>query len=192
MLTKFFGTTCFMKEIFVVLGKLVCGSGFEDVVFQTGICSSGSLNGVFSGSHYNRCWTVHSIFAEALDRPFFKRFTECDNMPDRVRMLSESASVDKFEIKRLLEDEEVRNMMIRYNRFKERIRHGDYGKTAQFWLLYYLDIMFNQHLTHYAVQTNNFMLRLHSLKTALPFFFALNLQNYARYRSIYANSLENL
>ena len=27
----------FMKEVFAVLGKLVCGSGFEDVVFQTGI-----------------------------------------------------------------------------------------------------------------------------------------------------------
>ena len=36
----------FVKEIFAVLGKLVCGSGFEDVFFQTGICSSGSLNGV--------------------------------------------------------------------------------------------------------------------------------------------------
>ena len=166
----------FMKEIFAVLGKLVCGSGFEDVVFQTGICSSESLNGVLSGSHYNRCWTVHSIFAEALKRLLFKRFAKCDNMPDRVRILLENESVDEFEIKRLLEDDEVRNMMIRCNRFKERIRHGDYGKTAQFWLLYYLDIMFNQHLTHYAVQTNNFMLRLHRLKTALPFFFALNLQ----------------
>ena len=93
-------------------------------------------------------------------------------MPDRVRILLENESVDEFEIERLLEDGEVRNMMIRYNRFKEKIRHGDYGKTAQFWLLYYFDIMFNQHLTHYAVQTNNFMLRLHGLKTALPFFFA--------------------
>ena len=62
----------FMKEIFAVLGKLVCGSGFEDVVFQTGICSSGSLNGVLSGFHYNRYWTVHSIFAEALERLLFK------------------------------------------------------------------------------------------------------------------------
>ena len=135
---------------------------------------------------------MHSIFAEALERLLFKRFTECDNMPDRVRILLENESADEFEIKRLLEDDEVRNMMIRYNRFKEKIRHGDYGKTAQFWLLYYLDIMFNQHLTHYAVQTNNFMLRLHCLKTALPFLFALNLQNYARYGSVYVNTLENL
>ena len=86
----------FMIEIFAVLGKLVCGSGFKDVVFQTGICSSGSLNGVLSGSHYNRCWTVHSIFTEALERLLFKRSTECDNMPDRVRILLENESVKSF------------------------------------------------------------------------------------------------
>ena len=62
-----FGDFHFMKEIFAVLGKFVCGSGFEDVVFQTGFCSSGSFIGVLNGSHYNPYWTVHSIFAEALE-----------------------------------------------------------------------------------------------------------------------------
>ena len=181
-----------MKGIFAVLGKLVCGPGFEDVVFQTGICSSESLNGILGGSHYNHCWTVHSVFAEALECLLFKRFAECDNMPDMVHILSENESVDKFEIKRLLKDGEVRNMMIRYNRFKEKIRHGEYGKTAQFWLSYYLDIMFNQYLTHHAIQKNNFMLRVHGWKTALSFFFALDLKNYARYGSIYVSTLENL
>ena len=49
----------FIKENFSLTGKLVAGSGFEDAIFQTEVCSSGSLNGVLSGSHYNRCWTVH-------------------------------------------------------------------------------------------------------------------------------------
>ena len=53
----------FMKEIFTVLGKLVKGSGFEEVVFQSSLTTSGSLNGVLSGSHYNRCWKVHEHFA---------------------------------------------------------------------------------------------------------------------------------
>ena len=46
----------------------MAGSGFEDAIFQAEVCSSGSLNGVLSGPHYNRCWTVHSAFAEALKR----------------------------------------------------------------------------------------------------------------------------
>ena len=48
----------FMKEVFTILGTLVKGSGFEDVIFQAGVCSTGSLTGVLSGSHYNRCWTI--------------------------------------------------------------------------------------------------------------------------------------
>ena len=56
----------FIKENFSLIGKLVAGSGFEDAIFQAEVCSSGSLNGVLSGSHYNRCWTVHS----ALRKPW--------------------------------------------------------------------------------------------------------------------------
>ena len=33
-----------MKEVFTMLGTLVKGSGFEDVIFQEGVCSTGSLN----------------------------------------------------------------------------------------------------------------------------------------------------
>ena len=66
----------FMKEVFSILGKLISGSGFEDIIFQADICSTGSLNGVLSGSHYNRGWTVHGILAEALERLPFKMFVE--------------------------------------------------------------------------------------------------------------------
>ena len=39
---------------------LVTNTGFEDIVYQSGLCSSGSINGVLTGSHYNRAWIVHS------------------------------------------------------------------------------------------------------------------------------------
>ena len=40
---------------------------------------AGSLSGVISGSHYNRCWTVNSSFAEALERLLFQRFLKTDS-----------------------------------------------------------------------------------------------------------------
>ena len=52
--------------------------------------------------------------------------------------------------------------------------------------------MQNRHLLHTAIQTNNLYLRLHKLKTMLPYFFAMDRQNYAWYRSCYINTLENL
>ena len=57
----------FMKENFGVIGKIVKGSGFEDIIFQAGVCSTASLNRVLTGSHYNRAWTVHRAFSEALE-----------------------------------------------------------------------------------------------------------------------------
>ena len=64
----------FLKEGFAILGKLVTASGFEDIIFQSGICSTGSLNGVIAGSHYNRCWSIHGILSESLERLLFESF----------------------------------------------------------------------------------------------------------------------
>ena len=45
----------FMKENFGVIGNI-------------GVWSTGSLNGVLTGCHYKRVWTVHRVFSEALER----------------------------------------------------------------------------------------------------------------------------
>ena len=37
-----------------VLGTLNSNSGFEDIVYQAGVCTSGSLLGVMKRSHCNR------------------------------------------------------------------------------------------------------------------------------------------
>ena len=64
----------YMKEFFGIVGTLVKASGFENIIFQAGFCSTGSLNGVLAGSHYNRCWNVHTTMAEALERLLLELF----------------------------------------------------------------------------------------------------------------------
>lgn len=56
------------------MAMLFESSGFEGVIFQSSICSSGRLNGVIKGSQYNCAWFVHSIFSEALGRLWLTRF----------------------------------------------------------------------------------------------------------------------
>ena len=164
----------YMKEGFILMGKLIGGSGFEDVIFQAGICSSGSMNGVISGSHYNCSWAVHGLFSEALERLLFERFLTMvydTDIPDVIRcnLLNRKATDN------LLNDIEFNIEVARfstlYENFKQDIRSGNYEKTAQFWVVYYLDIMANQHSLHMAVQENEFFLRLHGLKYLLPFLF---------------------
>ena len=63
-----------MRQNVGVTGKIVKGSGFEDIICQAGVCSTGSLNGVWMCSHYSRAWTVHCAFSEALGRLLIERF----------------------------------------------------------------------------------------------------------------------
>ena len=114
------------------------------------------------------------------------------NIPSNIMSLLEEQKANEISIDVLENLEELKSFLEKYAIFKDDIRNGLHGKTAQFWTVCYLDLMKNQHKLHYAVQTNNYELRLEALKYILPFCFALNKQNYARYGSIYINSLQNL
>ena len=71
-----------MVEFFGIIGKIVSGSGFEDVVYQADLCTSGGMKGVLSGKHYNRAWSVHEVMAEALHRVFLERESDLLNVKD--------------------------------------------------------------------------------------------------------------
>ena len=81
-----------VKEAFAAFGKLITGSGLriEDIIYQSGICSVGSLNGAFAGSHYNQCWTGHAHLSEAL---LF--LTSVDAIPDALSDNLQSHTTDE-------------------------------------------------------------------------------------------------
>ena len=75
-----------------------------------------------------------------------------------------------------------------YEHFWNRVKKGEFGKRAQFWVLYFK----NQYFADVAAQSNNFDLRLFAWKYMIPFFFVLNKINYARYGSFYTESMGNI
>ena len=161
----------YIKEAFAALPKLITGSGFEEIIYQSGICSVGSLNGVLAGSHYNRCWIVYAHLSEALERLLFQRFlASVDAIPDALSENLQSHTADEEILNTLMNDEEIGAFLAKFKEYKGEVRKGNQGKTSQFWLVYYLNIMQNQHLLHTAIKMNNFHLRLHGLKTMLPYF----------------------
>ena len=78
-----------------------------------------------------------------------------------------------------------------FESFKDDIRRGKLGKTAKFWMIY-LDLMRIQHLIHTAIQENDFDLRLYCWRFYIPFYFAMDKQNYARYGSFYVETMINI
>ena len=125
--------------------------------------------------------------SEALERLLFKRFLQ-DLKPDidgiTMELLRNSdTSIYDSDITETLKES--------YETFKSSVRDGAVGKTAKFWIMY-LDMMVIQHMSHTSVQENNFSLRLYSWKSILPFYFAVNMHNYARYGSYYVEVLASI
>ena len=79
----------------------------------------------------------------------------------------------------------------KYNEFKSRVQEGSAGKMAQFWIIY-LNMMQKQHMAHTFIQENNFHLRLQSWESFLPWYFALDMHNYASYGSYYVEMLNHI
>ena len=132
----------FMKDVFIMLGTLVNGSGFEDVIFQAGVSSTGSLNGVL-------CWTVHSVMGEALERLCMELFMNNGNvLPNEVRMCYEDIPMSS---EFLGEGDAVTTFIEKYEEFKADIRKGKYGKAAKFWVVYYMDVLSNIIQIHHGV-----------------------------------------
>ena len=162
----------FKKECFNFLGCLISGSGFEDIVHQAGLGSPGSLNGVISGFHYNRCWTVHANFAEALERLLFQRFLKIDSEIEST-VDEDLQNIDQSKLEKVEMNSKTERILDVYSKFMQAIRDGKYGKTSQFWIVMYLDVIRDVYLLHLAVQESN----LFGWKQLVRLEFALNKTN---------------
>ena len=161
-----------MVELFGIIGKLVSCSGFEDVLYQADLCTSGGINGVICGKHYNRSWAVHECLSEALHRLFVEKETEQFQLDeDLVSMIKDSTSKQKCE--RLIGCDEFRELIENYEKIKNDYLSGSRGKTAQFWMKY-LDLIELQQKFHYSINLNDFPLRLDCWRKIVQLCFATN------------------
>ena len=178
-----------LKFLSQVIGLLVAGSCFEDVVFQTGLCISGSLKGVLVGSHYNRALTVHNAYLEALERLQLSRFLyeKKSKIPETFKRIAADPNPVLVEIS----DDDVSSFIKKYERYRSNVRAGNAGQTAKFWMLY-LDLMQTQSMAHQAVQENDMDMLIAAWMKFIPMYFALNKMNYARYGSYYVYNLTNM
>lgn len=188
-----FHTIC---SYFGCLGKLMAGSGFEDVLVESGICASGSIAKVMSGKHYNRAMRVHKIMMEALQRQLIKVFMTMnpDKNPDAEGMkaienLAENPSYSN--LTSVNDNLSCETFYSDYQTFLIEVREGTLGKTAQFWIGYMDKVSLILRFQR-ATKENNFDLHLACLEDMIPLFFACDHHNYARYLVVHILTLLNL
>ena len=59
-----------MMTYFRIIDSFIKGSEFEEIIYLLGLCTSGSIKSRISGKQYNRSWSIHESFSEALRRVF--------------------------------------------------------------------------------------------------------------------------
>ena len=86
------------------MGKFLCGSGFEEVVVESGICAGGSIDKVMAGKDYNRALRGYMLIYEALEMLLFSVF---ESSIDTEQILSSEA---KDMLKTLIENPNQQNL----------------------------------------------------------------------------------
>ena len=176
-----------------VIGKRFQDSGFQDILVESEIVATGSLNGVMSGHHYNRSIRAHKLMFEALQRLRWKAFLNNIN-PDKqadimkvAMLLNKTGPSEKF--KDELTNVSVSDVLDSYASFVEKERQSN--PTFDFWSSY-IDLVETLLLYVRATREGIWELHLSSLHSMLPWFFAYDRVNYARYLPAYISEMEKL
>lgn len=158
------------------------------MMVESGIVAEGSMKGILSGTHFNRCKQIHVAVATAMKILHFNAFMEKyqeDAMFNKYKLSTE-------EIIEILEDEnkdymdieglnqKLEDVLNEYNSYTEKTLEGLHGHTAQFALKYVSFVELFQLFEH-AIRTCDVELYIYSASKICPLFFTFNHQNYARW-----------
>ena len=150
-------------------------SYLSDVCFCK-VIASGSLKGLISGKHYNRCKMIHPLFAAAMELLHFKLFiSSCDNLGER-----EDSSVHGADFAKVYLSNELMEIIDDYEKFKESTKKGLNGLTAQYWFIY-IELIDIYYTFSRSTRSGNFELYVYSLQMVTDLFFCSNLPNYSRW-----------
>ena len=163
------------------------GSGFEEVVIEAGLCATGLLEKVLIGKHYNRCFAVHTVMLEALERLLFTSFVQNTGSGEQVQQLFHQTKQLENNLAANVADaivvsDEFNEVFSQYEAFKEKVCTGLFGKLSQFWIQY-MDRVGLLLQFSLATRKNNIDLHISSLQDLCPLLFSMNHQNYAKYLS---------
>ena len=174
------------------IGKMMCGSGFEDVLMESGVCASGSIDKVMSGKHYNRAMRVHQLMLDATERLLLESFVQNNSLRipvEAAEALAKEPSLDNLKL--FLNTEGCPCFATEDNTFRDDVRKGQYGATAKFWFTY-MESDWHLQRFHRAIKENDLDLYISAMGAMCSLLFSADHLNYARYLPLYLMQLKNL
>ena len=188
-----------------LIGKKYLNSGVEDLLIESGVYAAGTTTNIMKGKSYNRGVRAHKLLSEAFFRLMWKAFetwfqTSHPNKRsiaeeyDRLEISNVVHAVENYKegnaIKAVQDLEgELKGLTSSFEAFvSERTKKS---KMFAFWSEY-CD-MVNVLLQFIkAERTGNWNLQLHSVAALVPYFLAMDRQNYARWLPVYLADMHQL
>ncbi|XP_041948124.1 uncharacterized protein LOC121709114 [Alosa sapidissima] len=193
-----FHTIC---NALAIIGKRFRDAGLKDICIEAGVVAEGSINGVLDGKHYNRAVRVHRYISEALMRLAWEEFTPWveKNAPESSGMIKSfledvkdmTSDLNQEKMTNLLQSPLSAELITLWTYFLEHLRHNN-GELSGFWMSY-IDMVEDVVLGLLrASREGDWELHLHAIRTMIPWCFAYDKMNYARYLSPYFAQMTNL
>lgn len=181
--------------MFQAIGKFIDSSGIPKMMIDCGLIAEGSMKGLITGTHFNRCKKVHLVAALSFKKLHFNAFYEKYAQEDHVEKLDEK-EIHEI-LKADLSNPDNRTLFLlddilrKYEIFTDQTLKGEHGCTAQFVMMYarFIDyyLIFER-----AIRTSDFKLYIYALFSMTALFFTFNHHNYARWSVRYLDELINI
>ena len=173
-----FHTICNFQGI---IGKRFRDAGLRDLAVESEVIAEGSVDRVLDGHQYNRGIRLHKLVYESLQCLAWKRFpdwiektqpAEQRSLLDEVQPLFSSLHQDTTQenLEDVLQNPQFARFFDLYQEYLSFLR-SDAGSLAEFWMLYVDMVETLLHLIR-ASREGNWLLHLHAVRAALPWFFA--------------------
>ena len=171
--------------------RMVVGSGFEDVVIESGVCSSGSIAQVLSGKHYNRAVRVHQLMMIAVDQLLMEKFVQCTGIDiSTMQELQVLAECPGYASMAAAEESDAScDFLNQFRSFVDSAREGAYGLTCKFWVQYH-DCVWTLLTFLQPIKEND--VPVDCLRLMCPLIFTSDHLNYAHYLPVYCAQLSQL
>lgn len=162
-----------------IIGKRFGDAGLRDILIESGVVAEGSVNGVLSGHHYNRSIYAVKVMFEAFQRLRFSCFIESLSDEDR-ELFKDLLSSKVNEVS--WDSPNLNDLFQKYNAFIKARREED--PTFDFWSSF---IEIASLLLNFVRATRESRWDLHVavVRLMMPWFFAYDRTNYARYLPAY-------
>ena len=181
------------------IGKRFQDAGLRDLSVESGVIAEGSMAGVMGGRKYNRAVRLHKLVYEALMRLAWKGFLQWmeDNPAVEVHHLEETMkSIANFHnrithasFQELLENESSRCILESFQAYLDSLRVEN--SLAAFWMSY-LHITETMLALIRASREGDWRLHLAAIRDMIPWCFAYNKVNYARFLTYYYATMSRL